>query len=57
MLPAGRGGRGGEGEEVRGGFVCVVTHKGFTCSTTGWLLVKRGVNSQGKLSWSKRHLC
>lgn len=25
-LPAGRGGRGGQGEEVRGGFVCVCCH-------------------------------
>lgn len=48
----------GKGRKSEGALcVCVVTHKDFTCSTTGWLLVKRGVNSRGKLSWSERHLC
>lgn len=55
--------RAGRASRARGGghrglCVCVVvTHRDFTCSTTGWLLLKHGVSSQGKLSCSERHLC
>lgn len=58
--------QGGEGQVGKGrrseeGIrVCCHSQGLLPAPQPGWLLVKRGVNSQrvgGKLSWSKRHLC